>query len=161
MNKLAKAAPQGKVYGVDFSGASVAVSWKTNARFVLTGRVELRNASVTQLPFCDGMFDLVTAVETHFWWGDLSGGLREIRRVLKPGGKFVLIAEVYKGAGTTMAVNCEKSSTRTGMKVLTPEEHRDLFIDAGYSDVQIALDKKKGWICATGASEAELRRYGT
>ena len=53
-------------------------------------------------PSCD-MFDLVTAVETHFWSSNLPADMREIFRVLKPYSKLVIIAEVYKGADTMVA----------------------------------------------------------
>ncbi len=39
------------------------------------------------------MFDLVTAVETHFWWPNLPVDMREVFRVMKPGGTLVLTAE--------------------------------------------------------------------
>jgi ubiquinone/menaquinone biosynthesis C-methylase UbiE len=64
------------------------------------GRVEVRHGAVSQLPFRDGMFDLVTAVETHFWWPNLPMDLREVLRVLTAGGMLIVIAEVYKGANT-------------------------------------------------------------
>src|SRR5262249_56973506 len=62
-----------------------------------TGRVEIRHASVSHLPFPDQMFALATAVETHFYWPDLPPDMREVLRVLKPGGALVIVAEVYKG----------------------------------------------------------------
>ena len=73
VSKLAAIATQGKVYGVDYSEESVAASKRTNAHWIALGRVEIRYGSVSQLPFSEGMFDLVTAVETHFWWPDLPG----------------------------------------------------------------------------------------
>jgi ubiquinone/menaquinone biosynthesis C-methylase UbiE len=83
------------------------------------------------------MFDLVTAVETHFWWPDLAADMHEIFRVVKPGGKLVIIAEVYKGANTTVAKLAEKYASQTGMKLLDVAEHRALFANADYSEVQI------------------------
>jgi len=150
VSKLTEAATQGKVYGIDYSEASVAMSEKTNARFIDMQRVEIRQASVSQLPFDDGSFDLVTAVETHFWWPDLPAGVSEIYRVLKPGGMLVVIAEVYKGANTTVARVIEQRAPRIGMKLLDPEEHRALFADAGFSEIQIIEEHAKGWICAMG-----------
>lgn len=44
------------------------------------------------LPFPDRSFDVVTVVETHYYWPDLPASLREILRVLEPGGTFALIA---------------------------------------------------------------------
>lgn len=150
VSKLAAMAAQGKVYGVDFSEASVAASKRTNARWIEMGRVEIRHGSVSQLPFPDGMFDLITAVETHFWWPNLPGDMREVFRVLKPGGMLILIAEVYKGANTTMARLCEKYAPQTGLKLLSIDEHRELLAATGFSDVQVDTDPGKGWICVTG-----------
>jgi ubiquinone/menaquinone biosynthesis C-methylase UbiE len=150
ISKLAAMATQGKVYGVDHSEESVAWTKRTNARSIEMGRVEVLHGSVSQLPFSDGMFDLVSAVETHFWWDDLRAGIREIFRALKPGGKLILIAEVYKGAITRMAKLDEKYSGRTGMTLLTIEEHRELLAKAGFADVQVIEERPKGWICAIG-----------
>src|SRR5256885_11876107 len=46
------------------------------SRWIDLGRVEIRHGSVSDLPFPDGMFDLVTALETHFWWPNLPGDMR-------------------------------------------------------------------------------------
>jgi len=62
------------------------VATSVNQRYINTGRVEILRASVESLPFSDDMFDLVTAVETYYFWPDLVENLKEIRRVLKPGG---------------------------------------------------------------------------
>ena len=150
VSKLAAMAAQGKVYGVDYSDESVAATKRTNARWIELGRVEIRHGSVSELPFPDGMFDLVTAVETHFWWPNLPGDMREVFRVTKPGGMLALIAEVYKGANTMAAKLAEKYASRTGMTLLSVDEHRELFTNAGYSDVQAVEERGKGWICATG-----------
>ena len=150
VSKLAAMATEGKVYGVDFSEASVAVSKKTNARSIAAGRVDIRHASVSQLPFPDGMFDLVTAVETHFWWPDIPGDTREIFRVVKPGGKFIVIAEIYKGANTLAARLAEKYADRSPIKLLSVEEHRDLLSNAGFTDIQVVEERAIGWICAFG-----------
>jgi ubiquinone/menaquinone biosynthesis C-methylase UbiE len=150
VNKLAAIASQGKVYGVDFSGASVAFARRINKQWIDTERVEIREASVSQLPFSADVFNLVTAVETHFWWPDLPSDMREVLRVLKPGGVLIIIAEVYKGANTVTAKLAEKYALLSGMKLLTANEHRELFTNAGYSDVKIIEEPRKGWICGTG-----------
>jgi ubiquinone/menaquinone biosynthesis C-methylase UbiE len=154
LSKLAERATQGKVYGVDYSEESVAVSKRTNASWIETGRVEVRLASVSQLPFPAGMFDLVTAVETHFWWSSLPSDMREIFRVVKPGGKLIVIAEVYKGANTTVSRLAEKYAPQTGMTLLDVAGHRELFTQAGFSDVQIIEERQKGWICGIGSKQA-------
>jgi SAM-dependent methyltransferase len=150
IGKLAAAARDGKVFGLDHSADSVATSTKTNAEAVAVGRVEIRRGSVSALPWPDNTFDLVTAVETHFFWPDLPGDVRQALRVLRPGGTFLVIAEIYKGASTAVARLAEKRGALTGMTVLTPDEHRALLADAGFADVEVFTEAKKGWICCTG-----------
>ena len=150
VSKLAAMALEGKVYGVDHSEDSVAATRKTNAQSIDDGRVEIRQGSVSQLPFSGPMFDLVTAVETHFFWPNLPEDVREVWRVLKPGGTAIVIAEIYKGANTAVSKLAEKYSSRSGMTVLTVDEHRELLENAGFRDVQVDVDANKGWICAIG-----------
>jgi ubiquinone/menaquinone biosynthesis C-methylase UbiE len=96
------------------------------------------------------MLDLVTAVETHFWWPNLPRDMREVFRVLKPGGALILIAEIYKGANTMAARLAEKYASRTGMTLLSIDEHRELLANAGYSDVQVIEEREKGWVGGVG-----------
>jgi ubiquinone/menaquinone biosynthesis C-methylase UbiE len=150
VHKLADIVTQGKVYGIDYSKESVAVASRTNARLIDLTRVEIRQGAVSHLPFSDDVFDLVTAVETHFFWPDLPADMREVLRVLKPGGTLIIIAEIYKGAKTMAARLAEKYVPLTGMTLLSVDEHRSLFANAGYSDLQVVEEHDKGWICGIG-----------
>lgn len=147
VSKLAALATHGKVYGVDYSEESVAATKRLNAHWIELGRVEVRHGSVSHLPFADETFDAVIAVETHFWWPDLRGDMRELFRVTKPGGTLALIAEIYKGAPTAVSRLAEKYAARTGMTLLSADEHRDVCASAGYADVQVIEERRKGWIC--------------
>ena len=144
----AAVAAEGKVYGVDHSEQSVAAARRTNRQGIAEGRVEIRQASVSALPFPDGIFDVVTAVETHYFWPDLPADMREILRVLKPGGTLVVLAEAYKGGKHDQWL--QKVAELTKMVFLTAEEHRELFSNAGYLDVRVMERPDKGWICAMG-----------
>jgi len=155
VSKLAAHATGGKVYGLDYSQASVAVAKGTNRSWIEMGRVEIHVGSVSRLPFPANTFDLVTAVETHLWWPDLPADMREVSRVLKPGGMLIIIAEIYKGANTKTAKLAEKYLPMSGMKLLSVDEHRELFANAAYSDIQIIEESSKGWICATGRKAFE------
>jgi ubiquinone/menaquinone biosynthesis C-methylase UbiE len=153
IHKLAAVATKGKVYGVDYSETSVAVSRTTNQEWLMTGRVEFRHGSVSHLPFPDEMFALATAVETHFYWPDLPADMREVLRVLKPGGALVIIAEVYKGGKYDRRVQRFAELMQSmGLSYvnLTVDDHRELFLRAGYTDVQVMEEYDKGWICGIG-----------
>ena len=148
IEKLAALAPEGMVYGIDYAKGSVAASRSKNARLIEAGRVAIEQASVSRLPFSDGKFDLVPAVETQYYWPNLVADMREVQRVLKPGGTLVVIAESYKKGkydklqGPLMKL---LSSSR-----LSVSEHRDLFLTAGYQDVHTFEEPQKGWICGIG-----------
>jgi ubiquinone/menaquinone biosynthesis C-methylase UbiE len=150
VSKLAAVATEGNVYGLDYSTTSVDVARRINREGIKSGRVEICEGSVSKMPFATAIFDLIVAVETHFWWPDLPGDVKELLRVLKPGAELAIIAEIYKGASTKSARLLEKYLPMTGMKLLSPDEHRVLLTDAGYSNVQITIETTKGWILATG-----------
>jgi len=150
VSKLAAIVTQGKIYGVDYSKESVAVASRTNRQWIDMARVEIREGSVSQLPFPEGVFDVVTAIETHFWWPDLPADMRQIFRVMKPGGTLIIIAEVYKGANTMTAKLAEKYLPLSGMTLLSVDDHRELFANAGYTDVKVIEEPDKGWICGIG-----------
>lgn len=148
VGKLAAIAPQGKVVGLDYSPASVAVSRQTNAQAIAAGRVQIEQGSVAALPFAEGTFDLVTAVETHYYWPDLPANVREVWRVLKPGGTFALIAETYRGGPFRILYGIVMPLLRAAF--LSDEEHRSLLAQAGFTEVTTRHVPRKNWICAVG-----------
>lgn len=151
VNRLAKLATDGKVIGLDFSESSVKISTQTNRDFIKAGRVEIRQGSVSAIPFCDDSFDLVTAVETYYFWPDLNADLREIRRVLKPGGRLLLVVEAYKGS--KFEERNQKWVEAGDMAYHSLQELKDIFLTAGFIDVEMFEEYEKGWACGTGKKE--------
>jgi len=148
IQKLSSVAAEGLVCGVDYSSGSVAVARSKNAQLIKDGSVEIRQGSVSQLPFPDDYFDVATAVETQYYWPDLVNDMKEVRRVLKPGGHFAVIAETYRGGrfDSLMAPVMKLLSSSS----LSVQDQRELFVSAGYDDVKVIEEKNKGWICAIG-----------
>jgi ubiquinone/menaquinone biosynthesis C-methylase UbiE len=152
VQKLAALAPEGNTVGLDYSTASVAVSRQTNALGIQAGRVQIEQGSVAALPFPDRTFDVVTAVETHYYWPDLPANVREVLRVLKPGGTFALIAEAYRGGPFRLLYSAVMPLLRA--KLLSDSEHRDLLTQAGFTEVATRHVRGKNWICAIGRRPA-------
>jgi len=146
VHKLSKMAPEGHVNGVDHSPASVGVARQTNADAIAAGHVAVERGSVSALPFTDRTFDVVTAIETHYYWPNLEGSLREILRVLKPGGTFALIAETVKDRQPNPLYRI--AMPLLGATYLTTNEHTNLLRRAGFVDVVVDT-RAIGWICAT------------
>ena len=144
VQEMARVSVNGKVYGVDYSEAMVQLSRKVNKNQIADGHVEIRHGSVSSLPFSDSMFNLVTAFETVYFWPSLIDDLREVKRVIKPGGILLIVNEAYKHD------KFEKRNTTISkwveMNLHTPEEYRELLNDAGYTDVEIHDLPEKNWI---------------
>ena len=148
INTLAKIATEGKVYGIDYSEISVAVSTNTNKRLIDKGQVKILHASVDSLPFSDDIFDLVIAVESYYFWPDLINNLKEIRRVLKTGGSLILVNEMYRDERFE-----KRNSNLARIGNFTyhlPEEYRAFLRDASYSSIKIEVLENKNWITAIG-----------
>lgn len=149
--RLAAMATEGKTYGIDYSEESVAASRRANRESIAVGRVEVLLGSVSHLPFADRMFDLTTAVETHYYWPDLNADMQEVLRVFKPGGTLLIIAEAYKGGKYDQLLQrLEELRGVMNYAHLSVSEHRELFSKAGYSEVGVFEEYDKGWICAIG-----------
>ena len=79
--------------------------------------------------------------------------MREILRVLKPGGKLVVIAEMYKGGKYDWVKWPIMWLLRSAH--LSVSDHRKVFASSGYVNVEIFEENSKGWICAMAAKPTQ------
>ena len=75
------------VAAVDLSAEMLAAVAET-AKSKGLANIETHRASVERLPFADGSFDLVVSRYSAHHWHDFEGGLREARRVARPGRRW-------------------------------------------------------------------------
>jgi SAM-dependent methyltransferase len=153
VRKLAAIASEGKVYGVDPSEASVTESRRTNRRLMETGRVEIRVGAASCLPFSDSDLDLAVSINSHYYWPDLAADMKEVRRVLKPGGSLLIVGEAYRG-GKSIARN-EAFAHVMNIPLHTLDELRELFAAAGYIEIRVCEQYGKGWICGVGKKPSQ------
>lgn len=134
----------GKVHGIDYSPASVAKSLKKNKKAVTEKRSEIVQANVSAIPFENKTFDLVTAFETIYFWENIINDFKEVKRVLKPNGKFVVCNESSKMEGN------ERWTNILDMNIYTVEEIIDTMQQAGFADVKSYKKKNTQQICVIG-----------
>jgi ubiquinone/menaquinone biosynthesis C-methylase UbiE len=76
--------PAARLAGVDPAAAMVEGARR------LTPAADLRVAAAEALPLSDGSADLAVSTVSYHHWADRAAGLREVARVLRPGGRFAL-----------------------------------------------------------------------
>ncbi len=78
------------VGGVDPSPEMCELARRRNRRASVEKRADLRVGSAENTGFPDDTFDLAVSVNNVPMWSDLRAGMRELRRVVRPGGRVVV-----------------------------------------------------------------------
>ena len=146
INHFAQIATSGRVFGIDYSPTSVKVSKEVNKKYIEEGIVEIRESLVSNLPFKDNTFDVVSGFEAYYFWSDLISDLKEIHRVLKISGVLLLVNEGYKCENKEIRKVVENWAKLGNFKLHSPEEYRDFLTKAGFSEIEVYEQKEKGWI---------------
>lgn len=133
---LSQLNPNGIIYGIDISSQAVKESIKMNEAQVKNGTVIVKEASVSSIPYEDQFFDAITAFQTHYFWPSLEQDVAEVWRVLKSGGKLIIIAELYK-------MNYHMAAYQT------PAAMKELLERTGFQTVYVTEKSSKGWLCIT------------
>lgn len=133
IRRLLKRSKGAQVYGIDISEESVAKAKQVNAT-VLDKQVFVCQGSAEKLPYEDGKFDLVTAVETLYFWPNLPDCMQEVRRVLKHGGRFAIMVEVVDN-------DSKWTNVVEGMTAYPPEQLQELLDEAGFIHTEVHRKK--------------------
>ena len=137
--------PEAQVYGLDYSQDSVRVSSKRNKK-ELGKRCFVQQGSVSELPYEDNVFSVVTAFETVYFWPDIANDFKQVQRVLKPGGKFLICNEANDPSNTTFSDKIE------GMNIYGQEQLAQLLKVSGFT-VITQNKHERGWLCIIGQKQ--------
>jgi ubiquinone/menaquinone biosynthesis C-methylase UbiE len=78
--------PHARLMGIDAAGEMVRQAQALTSDSAVT----FREGTAEALPFDDDAFDLIFSTLTFHHWSDQRGAIREVARVLAPGGKWLL-----------------------------------------------------------------------
>ena len=135
LHRMAEKVTSGHVTGVDYSDVSVETSRRNNEKNISSGKMDVLEGSVENLPFADDSFDKIITVESFYFWPDPQENLKEVRRVLKAGGTFLLVADIYQNGNLTER---EKEYIRNyHLFNPTREEFEQLFITKPCRELKI------------------------
>ena len=135
-----------KAYGVDYSELAVSKAEKLNKKQIKSGKAEFCQASVSHLPFDDNMFDVVTAVETYYFWPDKLNDLKEVLRVLKTGGRLLMVFEMCRVEDNPD--KWQEVEELINIKSVTEQEITDILKEAGYVNIKTDVVAEKSWLSA-------------
>jgi SAM-dependent methyltransferase len=146
---LATRAIRGLVVGVDHSQVMIGQARRRNRAAIRAGRVRLIHAPVESLSISDGPFNAALAVNTVGMWPDPAARLRELARLLRPGGRIALVSQP-RCPGATAATSAASAS-----------ELADLLTEAGFEHLRTEmLDLDPPAACVLGhvapADDAKL-----
>lgn len=138
---------RGRVTGLDLNDDMLAVARSVSAG--IQPAIEWRQGDAAALPFADGAFDIVTCQYSMQFFPDVSAALREMHRVLAPGGRVVLAVgrsvdqnRAYGWIADTMASHAGPDAgmmMRSPFPNWTPSTIRDLVGNAGYQNVKVGI----------------------
>ena len=140
LSRFLKKVPRGHVTGIDLSPDCVNYSFMRNRDAIAEGRCSVYEGSAELLPFGANHFDVITAFETIYFWPDLPNTLKEIKRVLKPGGTFLIVNEAD---GYGFLDNLYPKIIKD-MTVYKTEELSSILTKAGFTNIEI--DTKLGCV---------------
>lgn len=131
----------GNVDGLDYSEVSVAETVKRNRNEVDNGRCRVIQSNVRDMPIDNEEYDLVTAFETIYFWPDIKNTFKEVLRIIKPNGQFM----IAQGTDGNHPDDEKWLDTVEGMNLYTAPELEKYLLGAGFSGVD-AFKKKDDYI---------------
>ena len=137
----------GRVVGVDYSKVSVEKSIKLNQKFIDEGIVNVLEASVSDMPFYDETFDIVTGFETIYFWPDFINDLKEVNRVLNKGGMVFFCNEAVYREGEMDKY--DDLVELLDMKIYSEEVLEKSLKKAGFENFKAYINEDEDWICVT------------
>lgn len=142
--------PRSLCDGIDISETAVELSRKRNSFLIAAGKVRLTQAGVPDIPFPDGEFDLITAIETYFFWPDLKGCVEAAASKLREGGLMLVVSEQFFNGKNDAEL--EKTCQRTHMKLVSNEEMVSIMEGAGMK-VTMQVDEDRNWVVFLGRKQ--------
>jgi len=127
---LADYALNGRVTGIDISDEMVRLARESSAKYA---NVDFEVASAEQLPFGDHEFTHAFSMESLYYYRNVPKALSEIHRVLKTGGPFVAVVDLYwENEATHQWID----TLNVPVELFSVDDYRSLFIDAGFTNIR-------------------------
>lgn len=134
------------VTGIDLTEAFCEAATIMSRWVGLADRVEFRQGDATQLPFDDGVFDAAMTIHVAMNIARKDLVYAEARRVLRPGGRFV-VYDILQGEGGDVLYPVPWAREPSISHLATPDEMQRLLSDAGFRIVAVedSTEESQRW----------------
>ena len=138
------------VAGLDHSELMVKLATRKHRERIKAGTAEFVHGEASQLPWQDEKFSVATTMGSIIVFPKPLEALKEMYRVLRPGGRAVVSIEVNAEDGKDHSKHVEKY----GMWVWTEDDVRNMLEQTGFSEISIRY--AKGTMLASAGKQQEV-----
>lgn len=146
VSRLLEIFPKASVTALDYSSVSVKKTAQVNKKAIREGRCSVVEGDVSDMPLENELFDLATAFETVYFWPGPVKSFREVHRVLRSGGNFMIVNDT----DGTKEIDHQWADMIDGMHLYNEKQLATYLKEAGFSQTIIHKDELRRWICVIG-----------
>ena len=129
VRRLARMVPEGRVVGMDISDEMICVARRNSIEH---DNILYVTGEVGEIPWEPNFFTHAISVESAYYWPNPAGGVKEIFRVLRPGGEAWILINYYRDN-----LHCHQWGALLAVPthLLPAAEWKELFRQAGFAEV--------------------------
>lgn len=144
IENMGKVIDHGRIAGIEISPEMIALAQQRNATLLAEGKLSLHEASVAQIPFDDNSFDKVFTANTIYFWPDTKENIKEVLRVLKPGGTFYC---AIRAEEEMIKVGFVKHNRQIFKNLYSQDSIKTFMVNSGFCEVDARLKVSKPYNC--------------
>ena len=126
---ISEHAANGQVVGIDLSDEMIEVARAESSNYP---NISYEVASAEDLPFSDNEFTHAFSMESLYYYSNIADALKEIYRVLKNGGRFVTVVDLY---AENEPSHQWIPTLKVPVQLLSTAQYRTLLTQSGFENI--------------------------